>query len=86
MHRPWNIPDLPRDFVHDNMFRSEAGDFPWRENEWGGEYGPYQVAPLARGEDNKFTQIYFTMSIWNPYQVVLMTTTLRLGSPELPLE
>lgn len=48
-----------------------------RENEWGGEYGPYQFEHLAVGDDTS-TTIYFTMSTWNPYTVVLMKATLQL--------
>lgn len=48
---------------------------PKRENVWAGEYGPYQFEDLAIG-DNSTTTIYFTMSTWNPYTVVLMKTTL----------
>lgn len=48
-----------------------------RENEWGGEYGPYQFENLAVGDDTS-TTIYFTMSTWNPYTVVLMKATLQL--------
>lgn len=47
-----------------------------RENEWGGEYGPYQFEHFATG-DNYSTTIYFTMSTWNPYEVILMKTSLR---------
>jgi hypothetical protein len=49
---------------------------PGREDEWGGEYGPYQIPWFAsvRGAE---TTIFFTMSTWNPYQVVLMKATLR---------
>ena len=53
------------DHVHD----------PGRENEWGGEYGPYQFGHFAIGNDES-TTIYFTMSTWNPYDVVLMKTSL----------
>ena len=49
---------------------------PGRENEWGGEYGPYQFEDLATGNETS-TTIYFTMSTWNPYTVVLMKATLR---------
>jgi Domain of unknown function (DUF4185) len=79
MHIPWNVPGSPHDFVHDDMFGS------WRENAWGGEYGPYQIAPLTRGEQDHTSDIFFTMSTWNPYQVMLMTTTVRVGGPELPV-
>ena len=50
---------------------------PTRENVWGSEYGPYQFEDLITG-NKKSTIIYFTMSTWNPYTVVLMKTTLKL--------
>ena len=40
MHISWKDPNHPHDFLHDNMFGSDDG-FPWREQEWGAEYGPY---------------------------------------------
>lgn len=49
---------------------------PCREDEWGGEYGPYQFGDLATGNETE-TTIYFTMSTWNPYTVVLMQAKLR---------
>ena len=48
------------------------------ENTWGGEYGPYQFSDFATG-DASTTTIYYTMSTWNPYTVVLMKATLRTG-------
>ncbi len=48
---------------------------PGRENDWGGEYGPYQIDKFATGTDTS-TTIYFTMSTWNPYTVVLMRSAL----------
>lgn len=63
MHVSWESDTL--DSVHD------AG----RENEWGGEYGPYQFGNLALETENTLT-IYFTMSTWNPYSVVLMKAVL----------
>lgn len=50
---------------------------PGRENEWGGEYGPYQFGHFAIGTDQS-TTIYFTMSTWNPYDVVLMKAGLKI--------
>ncbi len=47
-----------------------------RANEWGGEYGPYQFEHFAKGDDQS-TTIYFTMSTWNPYTVVLMEARLE---------
>jgi hypothetical protein len=64
MHASWLSKKC--DSIHD----------PGRENVWGGEYGPYQFEDLAVG-DNSTTTIYFTMSTWNPYTVVLMKATLR---------
>ena len=68
MHVAWDVKRC--EHLHDDMFGSP------RENEWGGEYGPYQIANMAKGSRNKSTQLYFVMSTWNPYQAVLMTTRL----------
>ncbi|MCA1674732.1 MAG: DUF4185 domain-containing protein [Actinobacteria bacterium] len=40
-----------------------------------GMYGPYQIPQYSRRSD-KGVQIYFTMSTWNPYQVMLMTVDI----------
>lgn len=64
IHVSWQYQKL--DSVHD----------PGHENEWGGEYGPYQFEDLATGNDST-TTIYFTLSTWNPYTVVLMKSTLK---------
>lgn len=64
MHTNWEFRKC--DSVHDEN----------RENEWGGEYGPYQFEDLAIGEDST-TTIYFSMSTWNPYTIVLMKATLK---------
>lgn len=57
----------PMDKVHD------AG----RENEWGGEYGPYVVERFTRGVKGRAT-IYYVLSTWNPYNTVLIKSTLQL--------
>jgi Domain of unknown function (DUF4185) len=44
----------------------------------GGEYAPYVVERWTRVEDGELT-IYYTLSTWNPYVVVLMTSRLRVG-------
>jgi hypothetical protein len=49
-----------------------------REDEWGGEYGPYIVARFTTMADGT-CRIYFTMSTWNPYQVVVMRSDLKLN-------
>jgi len=63
MHVSWETARV--DSVHDRG----------RENEWGGEYGPYQYGELARATADSIT-IYFNLSTWNPYTVVLMKATL----------
>ncbi len=62
-HIPWNWT------IMDNVQN------PGREDEFGGEYGPYMFKELATGSDNR-TTIYFTMSSWNPYVSLLMKTEL----------
>ncbi len=87
---PWTQPQLlfePWDdlgyahFMHaDWTFRNlDAVHNPGRQNEWGGEYGPYMFRELATGTDNR-TTIYFTMSTWNPYVTVLMKTELQVNN------
>lgn len=73
MHVDWQFSQC--DSLHD----------PGREYEWGGEYGPYQFGDLAVGNDTT-TTIYFTLSTWNPYTVVLMKSTLNLLSPSTPVD
>jgi hypothetical protein len=51
----------------------------------GGEHGPYQIAPLARGFEVRFTQLCFTLSTWNPDQVVLMTATIFADESRPPV-
>jgi hypothetical protein len=58
--------------------KCDAVHDPGREEGNGDPYGPYQVEDLATGDESS-TTIYFTLSTWNPYTVVLMKTTLRLG-------
>jgi hypothetical protein len=46
-------------------------------NVFGGEYGAYLISSFTRGSiEKRETTIYFTMSTWNPYQVVLMKSNL----------
>ncbi|MBM4328298.1 MAG: DUF4185 domain-containing protein [Deltaproteobacteria bacterium] len=49
---------------------------PGRENVKGDGYGPYQFEDFSTGDENR-TTIYFTLSTWNPYTVVLMRLSLR---------
>ena len=65
MHVSWEFQHC--DSVHD----------PNRENVWGGEYGPYLIPGYTFGDDGR-TTIYYVMSTWNPYNVVLMKSTLEI--------
>ena len=65
MHVSWEFQNC--DSVHD----------PNRENVWGGEYGPYLIPGYTFGDDGR-TTIYYVMSTWNPYNVVLMKSTLEI--------
>ena len=64
MHVSWDYRNC--DSVHD----------PGREREWGGEYGPYMIPRFTQG-DATHTTIYYVMSTWNPYNVVLMKSVLE---------
>lgn len=59
--------------------RDDGLSDPRREREYGGEYGPYLMARFTTGDAGK-CRVYFTMSTWNPYQVVVMQTDLKLES------
>ena len=50
---------------------------PMREDEWGGEYGPYIMSRFTTVSDG-YCRIFYTMSTWNPYQVVVMRSDLKL--------
>lgn len=80
LFKPWNDGGYAH-FMHANWtFRNfDNVQNPGRENEWGGEYGPYMFKELATGSDNR-TTIYFTMSVWNPYVAVLMKTELTVNN------
>ncbi|MEL6556699.1 MAG: DUF4185 domain-containing protein [Bacteroidota bacterium] len=65
MHRDWNQSTC--DTIQD----------PGRDYEFGGTYGPYQFNNLATGSVGSETTIYYTLSLWNPYTVILMESTLQ---------
>jgi Domain of unknown function (DUF4185) len=80
---PWSAPKIifdPDDaygkYMHipgqDNLHDS-GRDGP---NDRGNEYGPYQMTPYCTGVKGRYTKIYFTMSTWNPYQVVQMSAII----------
>jgi hypothetical protein len=69
MHVPSNFKGVTGDSFHD----------PKRPLVWGGEYGPYLMTRYMRGDAGQ-CRIYYTMSTWNPYQVVIMRSDFRLAS------
>jgi hypothetical protein len=56
---------------------ADALSDPKEEDTWGGEYGPYLMARFTTGSMGR-CRIYYTMSTWNPYQVVVMRSDLKL--------
>jgi hypothetical protein len=57
--------------------KKDALSDPKREDEWGGEYGPYLMARFTKATEEG-CRIYYTMSTWNPYQVVVMQSDLKM--------
>ncbi len=51
-----------------------------REAVWGGAYGPFIMSRFTSRVDGN-CRIYYTMSTWNPYQVVVMRSDLKLEPP-----
>ncbi len=80
---PWSAPEIifdPEDgygkFIHEPG-KDNLND-PTRDGheDKGHEYGPYQMAPYSTGIKGRYTKIYFTMSTWNPYQVMQMSAII----------
>jgi len=92
---PWSAPVMLFDpvrergyghFIHQPPGLRGPGDAfgdPGRRFEPGGAYGPYIVSRYTTGTADG-CRIYFTMSTWNPYQVVLMQAELRRSGPGDP--
>jgi hypothetical protein len=86
---PWSSPQVlfnaRRDgghcrFIHASWFSrwcDTVNDFG-RGFTWGGAYGPYMIPAFFTGND-KTSTIYYLLSTWNPYQVLLMKSTLMIG-------
>jgi len=64
-------------FIHSALLEDGLND-PGRLN-WGGAYGPYMIPQLFTYDFVDNTEdIYFLLSTWNPYTVVLMRTTITV--------
>jgi hypothetical protein len=77
MHRSW------ADGGTDHTQGDVLPPFTMRDNEWGGEYGPYQIGHFATDEAGG-SRIWWTLSTWNPYQVMLMTSHISLSNVTAP--
>jgi hypothetical protein len=60
--------------------RDDGLSDPGREDESGGEYGPYLVPEWFSEEPDGGHGIVYTLSSWNPYQVHLMKTVIAGAS------
>lgn len=49
---------------------------PGREDQWGGEYGPYLVPEWSRSPAPGVDELVYTLSTWNPYGVLLVRSTV----------
>ncbi|MFL6498110.1 MAG: hypothetical protein ACJ70U_05360, partial [Nitrososphaera sp.] len=70
-------------FIHDEPGKDSLND-PTRDSpdDKGDEYGPYQMAPYSTGIKGRYTKIYFTLSTWNPYQVMQMSAIIPSAEEE----
>src|SRR5215211_2693416 len=86
---PWSSPKIifdPKDgygkFIHspgnDNIYDKGRN----RSSDWGAVYGPYQITPYSTGIKYRYTKIYFTLSTWNPYQVIQMSAIITSDEEE----
>lgn len=83
---PWSEPQLIytpemgyEHFIHASesaVGHDDGLSWPGREDEWGGEYGPYLVPEWFSSPEPGVHEIVYTLSSWNPYQVHLMRTVL----------
>jgi hypothetical protein len=55
---------------------NKCPDFAWREECWGGEYGPYLVPQWFTTTQDGGYSIIYTLSSWVPYQAHVMRTVL----------
>jgi hypothetical protein len=70
--------------LHRNLNDEKCLEDGWREECWGGEYGPYLVPQwFTNNEDGNYSVVY-TMSTWVPYQTHLMRTTLAWANDDGP--
>ena len=78
--------DGHRRFIHvqgqDNLVDEERDD-KTNPYDLGYPYGPYQMTPYTTGIKERYTKIYFTLSVWNPYQVLQMSAIILSEKEEI---
>jgi hypothetical protein len=50
---------------------------PNRNGEGGGVYGPYVISRYTRPNHDGSTTMFFVLSVWNPYNTMLMSAVVR---------
>jgi hypothetical protein len=50
---------------------------PDRNGEGGGVYAPYMISRYTMPNDDHSTTMFFVLSVWNPYNTMLMSTRVR---------
>jgi hypothetical protein len=78
--------DGHRRFIHiqgQDSLVNEDRDDKTNPYDLGYPYGPYQIAPYTTGIKHRYTKIYFTLSVWNPYQVLQMSAILLSEKEEI---
>ncbi|MBP6389380.1 MAG: DUF4185 domain-containing protein [Flavobacteriales bacterium] len=80
---PWSGPENILDmrtafgqFIHEENKPDGLSD-PCREDKGGGVYAPYLIERFTTPNHEGSTTMYFAMSVWNPYNVMLMSATVR---------
>jgi len=90
---PWSTSKIvfdPADgyrlFIHvqgqDSLVDKERDD-KTNPYDLGSAYGPYQITSYTTGIKNRYTKIYFTLSVWNPYQVLQMSAIILSEKEEM---
>jgi hypothetical protein len=91
---PWSEPlvvlDPFRDRAYGTFIHQSSGAVgfddglsePGREDQWGGEYGPYLVPAWSSAPVEGVLGVVFTLSSWNPYQVHVVRAWIAEGDVE----
>jgi Domain of unknown function (DUF4185) len=89
-HGPWSEGTVIFDPARDNGYghfihvppsvngQHDGLSDPNQTEKWGGNYGPYVMARYTTGGDGR-CRIFYTMSTWNPYQVMVMQSDLKVS-------